>query len=493
MKTTETDVVVIGSGSTGLVAALTAAEGKAKVILLEKMQSMGGVSNFAEGMFGAESDMQRQQYVTYSRDDAFKTIMEYSHWRANPRVVRAFVDETASTIAWLQKQGVEFVEVTTNMPGGPLVWHILKGPERERGSLMIKTLASRAKEKGIDFWLRTPAKKLIKEARPGKGQSGVTGVIVEKDGEELRINAKAIIIATGGYANNKEWIKKYSGFDLGMNLTPVGNVDKMGDGIRMAWEIGAAEEGMGVLQLLRGGPVMGAGLSFIGPLESASNQATLRVSQDGERYCDESIIGNFAFDGNAMAKQKGKPVFTIFDEALVLHWKEKGTDLGTGRIYPPGSRLDIGEGLKEALETKAQDVYAADSVEELAGKIGLSPTVLKATVEEYNGFCKKGHDDLFDKDPKYLQPLKGPKFYALKSNLVFLGTLGGIKINHKMEVVDKKENPIPGLYAGGMDAGGIYGDSYDVKTCGGTLAFGVNSGRIAAKNALKYIGSHPLP
>jgi fumarate reductase flavoprotein subunit len=487
----EADIVVIGSGSTGMVAALTAAEGGAKVILLEKMQSMGGVSNFAEGMFAAESDMQRQQYVTYSRDDAFKTIMEYSHWRANPRVVRAFVDETSSTVAWLQKQGVEFVEVTTNMPGGPLVWHILKGPERERGSLMIKTLASRAKEKGVDFWLATPAKKLIKEGGPGKGQSGgnrVTGIIVEKDGEELRINAMAIMIATGGYANNKEWIKKYSGFDLGINLTPIGNVDKMGEGIRMAWEIGGAEEGMGVLQFLRGGPVMGAGLSFIGPLESASNQPGLRVSQDGERYCDESIIGNFAFDGNAMARQKGKPVFTIFDEALVLHWMEKGTDLGTGRIFPPGSRLNIGEALKEALETKAPDVYAADSVEELAGNIGLSPTVLKATVEEYNGFCEKGHDDLFAKDPKYLQPLRGSKFYALKSNLVFLGTLGGIKINHKMEVVDKKENPIPGLYAGGMDAGGIYGDSYDVKTCGGTLAFGVNSGRIAGKNATKYVG-----
>jgi fumarate reductase flavoprotein subunit len=487
IKTTETDIVVIGSGSTGMVAALTAAEGKAKVILLEKMQSMGGVSNFAEGMFAAESDMQREQYVTYSRDDAFKTIMEYSHWRANPRVVRAFVDETASTIAWLKKQGVEFVEVTTNVPGGPLVWHILKGPERERGSLMIKALAARAKEKGVDFWLATPAKKLIKGASPGEGQSGVTGIIVEKDGEELRINAKAIIIATGGYANNKEWIKKYSGFDLGVNLTPIGNVDKMGEGIRMAWEIGAAEEGLGVLQLLRGGPVMGAGLSFIGPLESASNQPGLRVSQDGERYCDESIIGNFAFDGNAMARQKGKPVFTIFDEALLLHWMEKGTDLGTGRIFPPGSRLNIGEALKEALETKAPDVYAADFVEELAGKIGLSSTVLKATVEEYNGFCEKGHDDFFAKDPKYLQPLRGPKFYALKSNLVFLGTLGGIKINHKMEVVDKKENPIPGLYAGGMDAGGIYGDSYDVKTCGGTLAFGVNSGRIAGKNALKYM------
>jgi len=479
---TEFDIVVVGSGSTGLVAALTAVEGGAKVIILEKMRSLGGVSNFAEGMFGAESDMQRQQYVSYTRDDAFKTIMEYSHWRANARLVRAFVDESAATITWLQQQGVEFDEVTTNVPGGPVVWHILKGPETERGSMMIKTLTERAKEKGVEFWLATQAKKLIKEGNK------ITGIIVEKDGEELKIDAKAIIIATGGYANNKEWIKKYTGFDLGVNLFPVGNVDKMGEGIRMAWEIGAAEEGMGVLQFIRGGPVLGVGLSFISPLESASNQPTLRVTQDGERYCDESIIGNFAFDGNAMARLKGKSVFTIFDESLVNYWMEEGTDMGTGRIYPPGKRLNIGEALKEALETKAPDVYAANSVEELAGEIGLNPTVLKATVEEYNGFCAKGHDGLFAKNPKYLRPLKGPKFYALKSNLVFLGTLGGIKINHKMEVVDKKENPIPGLYAGGMDAGGIYGDSYDVITCGGTLAFGVNSGRIAGKNALKYIG-----
>jgi fumarate reductase flavoprotein subunit len=481
-STAKTDVVVVGSGSTGLVAALTAAEGGAKVIILEKMRSLGGVSNFAEGMFAAESEMQRQKYVSYTRDDAFKTIMEYSHWRANARLVRAFVDESAAAISWLQKQGVEFDEVTTNVPGGPVVWHIIKGPETERGSMMIKTLTERAKEKGVEFWLATQAKKLIKESNK------ITGILVEKDGEELKINTKAVIIATGGYANNKEWIKKYSGFDLGVNLFPVGNVDKMGDGIRIAWEIGAADEGMGVLQFIRGGPVLGVGLSFISPLESASNQPTLRVTQDGERYCDESIIGNFAFDGNAMARLKGKSVFTIFDESLVNYWMEEGTDMGTGRIYPPGKRLNIGEALKKAKETKAPDVHVANSVEELAGEIGMNPTVLKATVEEYNGFCVKGHDDLFAKNPKYLRPLKGPRFYALKSNLVFLGTLGGIKINHKMEVVDKKETPIPGLYAGGMDAGGIYGDSYDVITCGGTLAFGVNSGRIAGKNALKYIG-----
>jgi len=481
-NTVRTDLVVVGSGATGTVAALTAAEGGAKVILIEKMRSLGGVSNFAEGMFAAESDMERRQYVTYSRDDAFKTIMEYSHWRANPRLVRAFVDETAATITWLHELGVEFEELSTNMPDGSLVWHVLKGPERERASLMMKTLASRAKEKGVDFWLDARVKEVLKEG--GK----VTGVVAEKDGKEIRVNARAVLIATGGYANNKEWIKKYTGFDLGVNLIPIGNVDKMGDGIRMAWQIGAAEEGMGVLQLLRGGPVLGPGLSFIGPIESAASQPGLWVDQDGERYCDESIQGNFSLDGNAMTRQKGRYVFAIFDDSNVRHWEKNGTDFGTGRIFPPGSRLKIGETLEEALENKAPDLFAADSIEELARKIGMNPVALKATVEEYNGFCEKGHDDLFAKDPKYLRPIKEAKFFALKCNAVFLGTLGGIKVNHKMEVVDKKDNPIPGLYAGGMDAGGIYGDSYDVKTCGGTLAFAVNSGRIAGKNVLKYIG-----
>jgi fumarate reductase flavoprotein subunit len=245
---------------------------------------------------------------------------------------------------------------------------------------------------------------------------------------------------------------------------------------------------MGVLQLLRGGPVVGPELSFIGPLESASNQPGLWVNQNGERYCDESIQGNFSLDGNAMARQNGRYVYAILDESNVRHWMEKGTDLGTGRIFPPGSRLNIGQALKEALENKASDIYAADSVGELAGKIGIDPVVLTATVQEYNRFCAKGHDDLFAKDPKYLRPLKEPRYYAMKCNAVFLGTLGGIKVNHRMEVVDKKDNPIPGLFAGGMDAGGIYGDSYDVTTCGGTLAFAINSGRIAGKSALTYMG-----
>src|SRR4030065_2530435 len=94
----KTDVAVIGSGATGLAAALTAAEGGAKVIVFEKQRSPGGSSNFFYGIFAVESEMQRERYITYSRDQAFKNIMEYSHWRATPRLGRGDVDEAAGDI-----------------------------------------------------------------------------------------------------------------------------------------------------------------------------------------------------------------------------------------------------------------------------------------------------------------------------------------------------------------------------------------------------------
>ena len=113
---------------------------------------------------------------------------------------------------------------------------------------------------------------------------------------------------------------------------------------------------------------------------------------------------------------------------------------------------------------------------------------MKATVDEYNSYCEKKHDDLFAKDPKYLNAVVGPEYYAIKARTVFLGTMGGIKINEKTEVLDKKDAVIPGLYAAGYDAGGMYGDSYPIKvTSGMSSAFAMNSGRIAGKNVLEYI------
>jgi fumarate reductase flavoprotein subunit len=476
----ETDVVVIGSGVSGLAAAVTAAEGGARVILFEKQRSLGGTSNFFEGIFAVESDLQRQRYITYSRDQAFKNIMEYSHWRANARLVRAFVNESAKTIAWLQKQGVEFIDATINMPDAPRTYHVVKGT----GEAVVKTLATRAKEKGVDIRPATPVKKILKEG------NRITGVVAEtEDGEEIQAAAKAVMIASGGYANNKEWIKKYTGFDLDVNVIPIGNVDKMGDGIRMAWEVGAAEEGTSVLEMFRMGPT-GPDFPMKNPIEFATVQPDLWVDPSGERFCDEGIAFYDTSVGNVNARYKEGYTFSIFDDSIIQRIHEKGIDRNVAIDNFPGSRpVNFDKELNTALERGTTEVFVADSVEELAEKIGVDPAVLRATVDEYNSFCEKGHDDLFAKDPKYLWPLKGPKFYAVKAHTVFLGTKGGIKINHNMEVVDKKGKVIPGLYAGGFDAGGMWGDSYPINVASGaSSAFALNSGRIAGKNILKYIG-----
>ena len=475
----QTDIIVIGSGVAGLAAALTAAEGGAKVTVFEKQRSPGGTSNFFEGTFAVESDMQRERYITYSRDEAFKNIMEYSHWLANPRLVRAIVNESGASIAWLQNQGVVFTDATINMPDSPRTYHVVKG----KGEAIIKILTTKAKEKGADIKLATPVKRILKQG------DRITGVAAEADGEEIQVSARAVIIASGGYANNKEWIKKFTGFDLGVNLVPVGNVDKTGDGIRMAWEAGAAEEGKSLLELYRVGP-MEPDFAMGSQIEYTVVQPGLWVNPRGERFCDESIAFYDSSVGNANARYKEGYTYSVFNDAVVQRMIERGIDKNVVIGVPPGSKpTDFYRELKAAEARGTKEIFAADSVEELAGKMGVSPAVLKATVDEYNSFCEKHHDDLFAKDPKYLWPIKGPRYYAVKARTIFLGTMGGIKINEKTEVIDKKEAVIPGLYAAGFDAGGMYGDSYAIRNASGlSSAFALNSVRIAGKNALKYTG-----
>ncbi len=478
-KSNEADVVVIGSGISGLAAALTAAEGGAKVIIFEKQRSPGGTSNFLQGMFAVESEMQRERYISYTRDEAFKNFMDYSHWRADASLVRAFVNESGPTISWLQEKGVEFSDAMVNMPNAPSTYHVVKGG----GAAMIKILASVVKEKGIDIRLGTRVQRLRKAG--GK----ITGVIAEENDEEIEVISKVVVIASGGYANNKEWIKKYSGYDLDVNLMPVGNVDKLGDGIRMAWEVGAAEEGMGILELFRAGP-LGPDFPMKNQIEFVTCQPDLWINSRGERFCDEGITFFDSEVGNANARFKEGYTFSIFDDSVIERLLTRGVDRGIAIENPPGTKpVDIRRELNAALERGSTDVFAADSLEELAKKIDVDSEVLKATVEEYNSYCEKGHDELFAKNRYYLWPIKVPKFYGVKVRTVFLGTFGGIKINQRTEVIDKKGNVIPGLYAVGYDASGMWGDSYCFKAASGASSgFAANSGRIAGKNALKYVG-----
>ena len=451
------------------------------MVVFEKQRSLGGTSNFFQGTFAVESDMQRERYIDYTCDQAFKNTMDYSHWRANPRLVRAIVHESGPTISWLQEQGVVFTEATINMPDSPLTYHIVQG----RGEAVVKALVDRAKAMGAKVIPGVPVVSLLKEG------GRISGVIVDDDGEEVEVAAKAVVIASGGFANNKEWIKKHTGYDLGVNLMPVGNTGKTGDGLRMAWEVGAAEEGVNTIEMFRVAPV-GDEFAMGCNLEQACAQPDLWVTARGERFCDEAIGFYDTPVGNAQARYKADGyTFSIFDDSIIERLTTWGLDKGVGMDFPPGTKLtDLHREIQAALDNGSKEVFVADSLEELAQQIGADPAVLRATVDEYNRYCAQGHDELFAKDRRFLRPLLGPRFYAVRGRAVFLGTMGGIKVNEKLEVVDKKDMPIPGLYAGGFDAGGMYGDSYPIKSSSGLAsAFALNSGRIAGRSALQYIST----
>lgn len=122
------DVVIIGAGAAGTAATMAAAEKGASVVLLEKQGVVGGTGNFAEGIFAANSTMQKRQGIVVTPDMAFKTIMEYSHWMANPFVVRAFVNRSADTIEWVKSKGIKFEYIGPGGPGGMLTWHVIDAP-----------------------------------------------------------------------------------------------------------------------------------------------------------------------------------------------------------------------------------------------------------------------------------------------------------------------------------------------------------------------------
>jgi fumarate reductase flavoprotein subunit len=257
----------------------------------------------------------------------------------------------------------------------------------------------------------------------------------------------------------------------------------------MAYELGADSDGLGTLELYRVGPT-GPEFAMKSTIEYAVVQPDLWVDGRGVRYCDESVGFYETSAGNASARQFDGSSYSIFDSAVIKRLTEKGIDKSHGIDFPPGAKVEgLEKDLDRAISSGSTEVFGADSVRELAGKIKAEPDVLEATIDEYNDFCRKGRDALFCKDPKYLRPIEGPRFYAVRAKTVFLGTLGGIRINERTEVIDKKGAIIPGLYAVGFDAGGMYGDSYCIRDASGLSAgFAINSGRMAGRNAAAYLG-----
>ena len=164
--------------------------------------------------------------------------------------------------------------------------------------------------------------------------------------------------------------------------------------------------------------------------------------------------------------------------------KNEGIDLGVGVMVPVATKLTKFDSEWDAAE-KAGWAKKANTLDELAKMTGMHADVLKKNVAEYNHWADIRHDGLFAKNPKYIRHVNKAPYYAIQLVATSLGTLGGIKIDDKWEVVRKDDSPIKGLYAAGNDAGGMYGDSYPVWFSGNAFGFSSWSGRHAALQAIE--------
>jgi fumarate reductase flavoprotein subunit len=402
--------------------------------------------------------------------------MDFTQWCVNARLIKALIDKSLGTLEWLEKMGVEFVDLTSHGPGMNYTAHIVK-PNPPRPGLggaasIMDALAGRAKELGVQIFLKTPAKKILKEG------ARITGVIAEdKDGETIQANAKAVILATGGFG--------------AYFRAPFGIPGLEGDGLRMAREVGA-EVTEGTMPPPHGGRLRASTPELTNAVFATFRYPHLMVNLLGERFVNEEVTVTTPFGGNAVARQKNRCAFCIFDEDAKQYFIENGLEFpmgfGIAQAGKPTTKVsNFDAAIKKVLEKGSDMVFVADSLEELAVKTGINKDSLRKSIAEYNHACDTGRDELFNKKARYLRPVRQPKFYASKS-FASTGTPEGIKINHRTEVLTREFEVIPGLYATGMDvACNLYKDVYPNVLPGNAMGFSLSTGRIAAENALEYI------
>ena len=484
MNKITTDVAVVGAGPSGLGAAIAAAEKGAKVTVFEKGSTTGGTGNMGMGLLGVETRMQKLKQIPLTREEAIKVFMDYTHWRVDARLVRDYIYKSADTIDWLEKMGVEFLEPAAYFPGSNFTWHIVKNPASNTpvpmaAAVMYKAMTDNANKLGVTFHLKTPVNKILKKDKR------IIGVIAEDNsGNETQVQAGAVIICTGGFGHNPEMIKRHTGYEWGKDLFSFRIPGLVGDGLRMAWEVGAGKEEIN-MELIYDVPFadFSQGMS---PGAQAFKQPSLMVNLQGERFINEEIMYNTTFTGNALARQKNRCGFIIFDEEIKKYYEKNGYDYFSV-VMQVEKPEDIAGDINKIIESGNQHCFIADSIEELASTTGINQEGLRMTIAEYNKACETGRDLLFHKRQKYLRPIKTPKYYAGRTFPSAYGSLGGIKINYKTEVITDTFDVIPGLYSAGVDACSIYGDSYVFILPGNTMGFSVNSGRIAGENAAAYV------
>ena len=483
--TVTTDILILGAGSSGLTAALSAAQAGKSVIILEKSAKPGGRANYAEGVFGVETQMPRAHWMAVRRDETYRREMLDTRWEANAPLLRRFENQSAETIDWLMAQGVEFEGPASIERDAQPTWHIVKGHGKALAAKLYERLQSYP---NVQIMFETPATGLIVEY--GK----ILGARARrKDGRWIAVGAGAVIVSTGGYSNNPDMLKKYAQIEQPVQYADIGCT---GDGINMAHASGADFDNIGATMLV---PALDQHIAKMGGRNMRLGvlgwqPRAIWVTRTGERFVAEDIAMDLVHAGKAV--QRVRKSWTIFDETLKAYILEKGVDVGLGAVIPAMTKFEDFEALIAEGETECEGAVAvATGIEALSAKTGLPAATLRRTLETYNDAVDKNLDPEFAKDPRYLQKLDlTGKLYAFRMSAGILTTVGGIRVDRFLRALTTDDQPIPGLFITGNDAGGISArDSYTLGAASGTsFGFAVGSGRMAAAAAVAAIDGRPI-
>lgn len=462
----EADVVVLGSGVAGHIAACTAAEEGASVLILEKATVAGGDTALCKCIvLGCWPDRTTRDSGKPDSIDSYITdyLSSYEHSRFaqlgrkapddHPFVTRQ-AEAAGAVYEWLEETvGTKWEPMYVNAIF-PALWDTVEPRIWVATNGMIPPLAAYASKLGVEIMLGTPATGLIRNT-----EGRVVGVrAVDSEGNALVVKAnKAVVVATGNYISGRDMVARY--MPALASLAPTGSPTNSGDGCKMVQEVGGAlkEMDLGTHHFIFG---LGSSWSiFYSWYAYGGNNAQppgILVNYEGKRFVGESLGYNLT--GQAIGEQKCAMAFYVVDSTgdaakNVLSQDEQGSDV----------------------------VLRADTLDELAAHMGVDAEAFKAEVTKYNGFVAAGKDTDFGKNMEGTTPILNAPFYAMPCVDSPYQTYGGIATDLDSHVLDAQDDTIAGLYAVGTCTG-VYATQEGVYYNGGVIQ-GMVWGRLAGKGA----------
>ena len=445
------DAVIIGSGGTGLAAAIQANELGLKVVILEKEKALGGNTNLASsGMNAAETNVQLHHGVIDNVADFFHETYKDGGKLNDKDMLGYFVYHSAPAIDWLADHGIKLDDIT-----------ITGGMSRKRthrpasmapiGGFLVKSLLRVVAEEKIPVFNETKVTKLS-QAEDGR----VNGVEVEANGTTKHIAAKAVILATGGFGASKDYMKRFRP-DL-LDYKTTNQPGATGDGLKLGEQVGAELMQMNLIQVHPTVQQDNPHVYLIG--EAVRGEGAILVNGEGKRFVNE--LNTRKIVSNAITALPEHSAYLILDQGIRDHVK--------------------------AIEFYDQVglVVHGDTIEDLAKNIKVDPANLKATVTTWNEAVKNQKDTEFNRTTGMDRGIEKPGFFAIHIAPAIHYTMGGLHINTKTQVLDGNGDVIKGLFAAGEVAGGLHGNN---RVGGNSIAETIIFGRQAGQQVTLYTQS----